>query len=81
MWAPEERQTLVRILRIIERSGEALKSFYEPDAFPDNVSRLGYHIFENLSPVELNKMYFLDRSDGLVTHSAAYNIHAEIIKD
>ena len=81
MWTLEERQALGRIMRIIGRRGEPVKSFFEPDAFSDKVSRLGYHIFENISPAELNKKYFLDRSDGLVTHSAAYNIHAEIIKD
>jgi len=81
LWALEERQALGRIMRIIGRRGEPFKSFFEPDAISDEVSRLGYHIFENISPAELNKKYFLDRSDGLVTHSAAYNIHAEIIKD
>jgi len=81
MWAPGERQALVRILRIIERRGEAVKTFFDPGDIPDNVSRLGYHVFENISPTELNKKYFLDRSDGLATHSAAYNIHAEVIKD
>ncbi len=79
MWAPEERQALLRISRIIERRGEAILSFFEPDVFPDDVSRLGYHIFENTSPAELNQKYFSDRSDGLMTHSAAYIIHAEII--
>ena len=81
MWALEERQALVRILRIIERWGEPIKSFFKPNIFPDDVSRLGYHIIENISPAELNKKYFLDRSDDLVTHSAAYNIHAEITKN
>ena len=81
MWAQEELQALGRILRIIGRRGEPVKSFFEPDAFPDTVSHLGYHIFENISPTELNKKYFLDRSDGLMIHSAAYNIHAEIIKN
>jgi methyltransferase (TIGR00027 family) len=81
MWALEERQALVRILRIIGCRGEAVKSFFEPGTFPDDVTGLGYHIFENISPAELNKKYFSDRSDGLVTHSAAYTIHAEIIKD
>ena len=79
MWAPEERQALIRISRIIERRGEALKSYFEPETFADDVSDLGYHIYENISPAELNKKYFSDRSDGLVTHSAAYNLHAEII--
>ena len=81
MWALKERQALVRIMRIIGRRGEAVKSFFEPDTFPDDVSCLGYHISETISPVELNKKYFSDRSDGLVTHSAAYIIHAEIIKE
>jgi methyltransferase (TIGR00027 family) len=81
MWAPEERPALVRILRIIERRGESFRSFFEPDDFPENVSRLGYHIFENISPAELNKKYFSDRADGLATHSAAYNLHAEVMHD
>lgn len=81
LWPLEERWALGRIMRIIGRRGEPVKSFFEPDRFPDEVCRLGYHILENISPAELNKKYFLDRSDGLLTHSAAYNIHAEIIKD
>lgn len=78
LWPLEERQALVRVLRVIGRRGEPVKSFFEPDAFPDEVSRLGYHVFENTSPTELNERYFVDRSDGLVTHSAAYIIHAAI---
>jgi O-methyltransferase involved in polyketide biosynthesis len=77
----EDRQALGRGMRIIERWGEPVKSFFESNTFPDEVSHLGYHIFENQSPAELNKRYFFDRSDNLVTHSAAYIIHAAIIKD
>ena len=81
MWPFEERQALGRIMRLIGRRGEPIKSFFKPDAFSDEISRLGYKILENISPAEINRKYFLDRADGLVTHSAAYNIHAEIIKD
>jgi len=81
MWAPKERQALGKILRIIERRGEPVKSFFEPEAFADEVSHLGYHVLENISPAELNRKYFSGRSDGLVTHSAAYNVHAAIIRD
>jgi methyltransferase (TIGR00027 family) len=77
-WAPNERQALERIARIITQRGEALKSFFEPNAFPDVLSRLGYHILEHLSPADVNKRYFSDRSDDLMTHSAAYIIHAKI---
>jgi methyltransferase (TIGR00027 family) len=77
----EDRQALGRGMRIIERWGEPVKSFFDPDAFPDEVSHLGYRIFENQSPDELNKMYFLDRLDNLVAHSAAYIVHAAIIRD
>ncbi len=80
LWPLEESKALGRIMRIIERRGEPIKSFFEPDDFPDKVSRFGYHIIENISPAEVNKKYFWNRSDGLMTHSAAYNIHAEIIK-
>jgi len=78
MWTLEDRQALVRILRIVERQGEAVQSYFEPDAFPDIVTHLGYHIIENISPAGINQKYFSDRSDGLMTHSAAYIIHAEI---
>ena len=61
--------------------GRTCEVFFEPDAFSNEVSRLGYHNFGNTSPAELNQKYFLDRSDGLATHSAAYKIHAEISKD
>jgi len=81
MWDPKEHQALMRILRLIELRGEPMKSFFKPDVFSDEVSHLGYLIFENISPEEMNQNYFSDRSDGLVTHSAAYIIHAEISKD
>ncbi len=75
----EDRLALGKVMRIIERLGEPVKSFFEPEVFSDKLSRLGYHIFENQSPSEQNKKYFSDRSDNLMTHSSAYNIHAEII--
>ena len=77
----EERRVLGRVMRIIGRWGEHVKSFFEPDTFPDEVSCLGYHILENQSPAEQNKRYFFDRSDNLVTHSGAYNLHAATNKD
>ena len=77
----EDRQALGRGMRIIERWGEPVKSFFDPDAFPDEVSHLGYRVFENQSPAELNNRYFFDRSDNLVAHSAAYIVHAAIIKE
>jgi len=80
LMTPQERRALGRVMRIIERWGEPVHSFFEPDTFPDRVSRLGYHIFENQSPAEQNNKYFFERSDNLKTHSAAYNIHAAISK-
>ena len=59
----------------------ALLPFFDPDAFPDEVSHLGYRVFENQSPAELNNRYFFDRSDNLVAHSTAYIVHAAIIKE
>jgi methyltransferase (TIGR00027 family) len=74
----QDRQALGRGVRMIERWGEPVKSFFDPDAFPDEVSHLGYRILENQSPDELNERYFADRSDNLVAHSAAYIVHAAI---
>jgi methyltransferase (TIGR00027 family) len=76
----EDRQALGKGMRIIERWGEPVKSYFDPEAFPGEVSHLGYRIFENLSPGEVNKGYFSNRSDNLMAHSAAFIVHAEIIK-
>ena len=75
----EERHTLGKGMRIIAWLGEPVKSFFDPDTFQDDVSRLGYYIFENQSPADQNQKFFSDRFDNLVTHSSAYNIHAKII--
>lgn len=79
MWALEDRQALLRALRLVESSGEIFKSFFEPDSFTKNLTSLGYRVLDNISPGQMNKKYFSEREDGLATHSAAYNIHAEII--
>jgi methyltransferase (TIGR00027 family) len=76
----EERRVLGRAMRMIERWGEPVKSFFKPNTFPGKISHLGYTIFDNQSPAEQNKKYFFDRSDNLKTHSAAYNIHMAINK-
>jgi methyltransferase (TIGR00027 family) len=75
----EDRQALGRGMRIIDRWGEPVKSFFDPDTFPDEVSHLGYRILENQSPAAMNERYFSDRSDNLAAHSAAYIVHSAII--
>ena len=75
----EDHQALGKGMRIIERWGEPVKSYFDPDAFLGEVSHLGYRIFENQSPDEVNIRCFSDRSDNLMAHSAAFIIHAEII--
>ncbi|MGD8455992.1 MAG: class I SAM-dependent methyltransferase [Anaerolineales bacterium] len=77
----EDHQALRKGMRIIERWGEPVRSYFNPDSFPDDVSHLGYQIFENRSPDKLNKRYFSNRSDNLVAHLAAYIVHAAIIRD
>jgi methyltransferase (TIGR00027 family) len=76
-----DRQALGRGMLIIERWGEPVESVFDPDAFPEDISYLGYRISENLSPDELNERYFSDRSDNLAAHSAAYIVHAAITGD
>jgi methyltransferase (TIGR00027 family) len=74
----EERRVLGRAMRMTERWGEPVKSSFEPDTFPSKLSQLGYHVVDNQSPAEQNRKHFVDRSDNLKTHSAAYNIHLAI---
>lgn len=77
----EERRIMARAMRMIDLLGEPVKSFFEPDTFPSKISQLGYTILDNQPPAEQNNKYFLDRSDNLKTHSAAYNIHIAVDKD
>ncbi len=74
--SPGDRQALGMGMRIIERWGEPVKSYFDPDAFLGEVSLLGYQILENKSPDELNNRFFHDRADNLRTHSSAYIVHA-----
>jgi methyltransferase (TIGR00027 family) len=77
----EERRVLGTAMQVIERWGEPVKSFFEPDTFPEKIAHLGYCILDNQSPAEQNKKYFFERSDNLRTHSAAYIIHVAINRD
>jgi methyltransferase (TIGR00027 family) len=76
----EDRRALGRGMRMIERWGEPVKSYFDPDAFPGEVTLLGYRILENQSPDGLNKRFFHDRADNLRVHSSAYIVHAGINK-
>ena len=77
----EERRILGRAMRIVQRLGEPVKSFFEPDEFLDKISHLGYCVLDSQSPAEQNERYFSGRTDGLKTHSAAYNMHVAISRD
>jgi methyltransferase (TIGR00027 family) len=77
----DEKRVMDKAMRIIERWGEPVTTYFDPDALRDKVSPLGYCVLENQSPAEQNARYFSDRSDNLQCHSAAYNIHLTIIND
>jgi len=49
---------------IVQRVGEPMKANFDPSTLGNNLEKVGLWLKENLSPHEIEKRYFKDRSDG-----------------
>ncbi len=76
---PGSRKVVGKGMRFTARRGETIQTFFDPHEFPALLSRLGYVVRENLSPVEQNRRYFANRSDRLTTLPNCYCMHVEIL--
>lgn len=62
---PIERVVNEYLGQLIAEQGEPWLSFFEPTAFKEDVSKLGFTHIDNVGPDELNPRYFFRRKDGL----------------
>jgi len=74
-YSQKARKTVKNLKRYTKYRGEPILSTFDPDIFPQQVSKLGYALMENLSPKEQAKRYFnaTDRADILMPGS--YFVH------
>lgn len=63
---PEKAGKRVQLMqRIVQQTGEPMKTGFDPLTLPVELARLGYHSQENLSPAEIETRYFQGRTDLL----------------
>jgi methyltransferase (TIGR00027 family) len=54
-----------RLSERVAKAGEPFQLFFTPDTMAEELSRAGFHRFEQLNTDRLNELYFKDRADGL----------------
>jgi methyltransferase (TIGR00027 family) len=75
------REVLEELQRRLERMGEPLTAFFDPNTFPQEVCNLGFELIENLSPEDQEARYFKGRADGISPiNSASYFAHFRVVK-
>jgi methyltransferase (TIGR00027 family) len=75
---PRDRATVEKVMRFAARRGEPFLSFFDPDAFSQELSTLGFELIENLSPQEQRARYFATRTDELRPLSSMYCAHCRV---
>ena len=63
----KEQKAVEFLMKLANKRGEPLISFFEPGKIVELVERLGLKVIENLSPEEQNQRYFSARRDNFVT--------------
>ncbi|PRX41722.1 methyltransferase (TIGR00027 family) [Planifilum fimeticola] len=53
-----------RMQEMVRRTGEPMKTGFDPTALADELARNGLHLQENLSPADIEERYFQGRTDG-----------------
>lgn len=72
-FTPGKASRQVQLMRkIVERVGEPLKGVFDPDKLAADLVGAGLHLLENLSPFDIEKLYFMGRNDG---YHAAGHMH------
>ncbi|MFX4262823.1 class I SAM-dependent methyltransferase [Pelotomaculum propionicicum] len=72
-FTPGKASRQVQLMReIVQRVGEPLKGGFDPDALAADLAGAGMVLQENLSPSDIEKRYFLGRTDG---YHAAGHMH------
>ena len=68
-----------RMLEIVQRIGEPMKTSFDPTMLPADLERTGWRVVEDLSPAEIQERYFAGRSDGYRAFEHVRFARAEVI--
>jgi len=72
-FAPDkESESNKQVIQGAQKSGEPLKSIFDPSTLADDIAILGLSLHENLSPTEIKENYFLGRLDNYNATEHAY---------
>lgn len=75
---PIDLPTYERIERFTARRGEPMIASFDPRTFPQEVCKLGFKLFENVSPEEQEARYFAGREDDLRPTPYSYFAHFQL---
>ena len=67
-------------LRHVARLGEPWKTFLTSGALATELTNAGLEVEEDLGPVEINQLYFANRSDGLKVSAAGRIASARVVR-
>jgi methyltransferase (TIGR00027 family) len=64
-FVPERAASRVqRMLEVVRRTGEPMKTGFDPSTLAADLASIGLRLQENLSPLDIEERYFQGRADG-----------------
>ena len=79
-YSHKDHETVKNLKRYTNRRGEPILSTFDPDIFPQQVSKNGFVLMENLSPNEQAKRYFNSTDRAQIFMPGSYFVHFCLLK-
>lgn len=78
-FAPDKAAKRVTLMQeMLRRAGEPMKTGLDPSALAQELQSIGLHVHEQFSPDEIQKLYFLGRTDDYYAYEHAYFVRAVV---
>lgn len=78
-FAPEKAAPRVQGgIRLAQHAGEPMKTGFDPSMLAADIKRLGLRIQDNLSPADIEELYFQGRTDGYYACEHVHIVRAVI---
>ena len=75
---PAARSAFDALARRVASEGEPFRSFFDPAVFAKTLSDLGFAETRDITPADLNALYFAGRPDGLSTGGFTHIMNAHV---
>lgn len=77
---PGKTAKRIQIMKeMVRQSGEPVRSGFEPAALGEDLGRIGLRLRENLSPADIQALYFEERTDGYYAAEHTHFALAEVM--